>query len=221
MREVNGQVFVRLKAGETIKLSLVPVALIESNQVVAHIVHLRTKYDEETLKIEDNISNQEKQIRECNEPLSKMAVRVDADTHAFYLMRDDVDKAVRMNNAPNLSTAKKEQGRDDIKKAKLELESRRDSLLALEKELERLSHQHKSLLESIEVLKQKRNRPSLKDVLVTSKWPVPTAVTSTDADGRFSFPVSLQTNYFLIAVTSREISRNRSARLGRNWPSGQ
>lgn len=207
MREVNGQVFVRLKAGETIKLSLVPIALIESNKLVAHIYQVRKDYDAETLEIERDLSNREKALSECTEAIAKLHAEQQVAIRPARNARDAIEEAERklIMSWPYLSAAQRQERSDNLQKLKLQLEPQISNSAKLQTGIESLQSEENAMSESLKLLKPRRNRPPFKDLLVTSTWPQSSAATRSDAEGRFSFSANLQTNYFIIAETSREM----------------
>lgn len=203
--QITGQVFIVLKNRDTIKLSLVPIALVESNAAATFIRSQRQKFNDRIEEIDSKLKSIDDQIQTAlNTPEERAAreaerARDEKETRAREIrdnLRSAWDSYTKTQRNTGLATNQRANQERDVAVAQATKAAQTAS--AIRSKLADLRTERYSL-------DTKRHELKLTDYLFgKGVWPS-SAVTDTDADGKFAFSANTASNYVLIAAASRQL----------------
>ena len=205
--KIEGQVFIRQRNGETLKLSLVPIALYTTNAFQQHIAN-------NSILLKQALAPLNSQMDHAREAQSKaydqmqpwvnrkqeIAAIVESKEREIKSHADEFRrKAVNWNSEQRKKYSDTVQKlNDDRAAAKARLAEVAEKITQIEREVATLSRE----IESRRADKAKLERAHS---LFNRPWPQPTAATTTDKDGSFTLTIPKDSKYVIVAEASREI----------------
>ncbi len=208
---IEGQVFIALKNGETVKLSAVPVFLVESNAAInrfnsggAGELQKLDRQRLDTLQKMNGLSDELAKLQDqwlLEAPHNERYVKARADFEAWQKKPDSApltpyERGIRDEYVKGLKA--------NIERLRSELIGSR--LIKLEDEINSVSRRVEAIRLQLAELERVR-RTCADDVrsLFHGEWPGIIASGVTDPEGKFSFKLPANKDCMLVAAASREI----------------
>lgn len=200
MQAVEGQVFVALKNGSTLRLSAVPVTIYESTILMDFIQQHKTKWEKERAerqarraedydklsKLSDEQRTLTREIEAKNEQIQALAGQLTPllDQAKFY--RDKIPASLKERMDPLAS---------EFKSLRAQVATSEVKKRSLNSDISLLKNQ----LESQDIVLKE----DFDQYMFRQTWPTPALVTTTDADGEFKLELPNRTNFIIRASASR------------------
>jgi hypothetical protein len=199
---VSGQVFITLKNRETIKLSLVPVLLVESNSALDILHSVSSDFSnniEGLVKQHDAVGALAESLRPRIAELSSQVVRFQRDAKDI----EDRQLDIRINGR-KFKGQQIESARAEFARLENESKTNRFNIDAANSELSKLRSELKRHEFSADELHRQILTPRIFDSVMDIDWPS-VSKTTTDADGFFTISARSSKNLVLIAYAKRSL----------------
>jgi len=205
---IAGQVYVRTRGGETIKLSAVPVMLLDRQKAEDHVAkmsskltHQRNEQQARLNGINREIESLESQIKDNVQHRDRIATAMNRATIGL----EDLHRAARNSR---LTASQRQQISEVIQESNSSIDTSKENYSAVMAKLDELNGRLR-----VEKAARDELQARLIDVqaeLFKKPWPV-IELTTTDADGNYSFQVLSRSNLVVVGSAGREMFKGEES----------